>query len=409
MHKLELKKMAKAYREVANQRKEENKTFYANNLKALTDEQNIAELIVDSSDSNCIDGYFHVDKDEYKLVKFYDVIFGKGKAMNEDDLVKVSGVCFYYCGFSMCGFSNIHFENCTFVGCDFIECYTLGMIAVFSNCSFLSRLKGKKSIDDMPSLFESCEFTIKLINCDVSQLVFDKTHFYFTNFENVCLYDSIFLDCSFDTMKICGCDLRNTKIVNPKFIEFNIEDLDKKTKVSRNTFLGSINYSKKEKREVRYAVEVYDAFSELFENSKIMDYGGEYFFLSQKTEIGNMNGFTKLKSILSYITCGYGERPSFSLMVAMALVILCGTLYLLFGVTVNNEVISFKPSLENLFPSWDKLILCYHFSLVTFSTVGYGNVVPIGGSILVSAVEMVLGVIMVGIWVSTLVRKMTRN
>jgi hypothetical protein len=46
---------------------------------------------------------------------------------------------------------------------------------------------------------------------------------------------------------------------------------------------------------------------------------------------------------------------------------------------------------------------------VTFSTVGYGNVVPVGKSLIVSAVEMVLGVVMVGVWVSTLVRKMTRN
>lgn len=409
MQKLNIKKMGKAIRETASQRKEENKTFSTDYLKTLSQDQNITSETVDSNTTNCIDGYFELTKNEYQLTQFSDVTLGKGKAISEDDLMKVSGVCFYYCSFSLCGFSNISFENCSFVGCDFIECYTLGIVTIFRNCSFVSRSPGKKSIEDMPSLFESCEFTVRFFNCDVSSIVFDKTHFYFSYFENVNMSDAIFLDCSFDTSKISGCNLKSTKIVNPKFIEFYVDDMDKKTKVNRKTFLDTICYNKKEKREVRDAIEVYYAFSELFENSKIMDLSGEYFFLSQRTGIRNLEGFAKFKSILSLLTCGYGERPFYSLIASMTLVLVCGTLYMLFGVNINNEVLVFHPTLANPFPKFGQLILWYHFSLVTFSTVGYGNVVPVGGSLIVSAAEMVLGVVMVGIWVSTLVRKMTRN
>lgn len=409
MQKLNIKKMGKTIREIASQRKDENKTFSMDYLKTLSQDQNSIEVTIDSNAINTIEGYFELSKNEYQWTKFNELTFGKGKSTSEDDLLKISGVCFYYCSFSMCGFSNISFENCSFVGCDFIECYTLGIVMVFRNCSFVSRFPGKTSIEDMPSLFESCEFTVRFFNCDVSSIVFDKTHFYFSIFENMNMTDAIFLDCSFDTSKIRGCNLKSTKIVNPKFIEFYVDDMDMKTKVNRKTFLDFICFNKNEQREVRDAIEVYYAFSELFENNKIMDLSGEYFFLSQKTGIRSLKGFAKFKSILSLITCGYGERPFYSLMASLTLVLVCGTLYMLFGVNINNEVLVFHPTLANPFPAFNKLILWYHFSLVTFSTVGYGNVVPIGGSLIVSAVEMVLGVVMVGIWVSTLVRKMTRN
>lgn len=409
MQNLNIIKMRKTLRDTATKRREENKTFCKNHLKTLSEEQNISEVNVDLSYPNCADGYFEIIDNEYKLYNFSEVSFGKDSATDDGDLINISNVCFYYCSFNMCGFNNILFENCSFVGCDFIECYTLGIAAIFKNCSFISRSQNKKSIEDMPSLFDSCEFTIRLINCDVSSIVFNKTHFYFSSFVEVKMSDSIFVDCSFDTTTICSCDLRGTKLLNPKFIEFYIEDLDKKTKVNRKTFLDYVCYNKKESREVKDAVEAYYAFSELFENSKIMDFSGEYFFLAQKTGLPNLKGFAKFKSILSFITCGYGERPFFSLLASLTLVFLCGTLYMFFGVNINNEVISFHPSLSQPLPPLEQLVLWYHFSLVTFSTVGYGNVVPVGGSLIVSAVEMVLGVVMVGIWVSTLVRKMTRN
>lgn len=202
--------------------------------------------------------------------------------------------------------------------------------------------------------------------------------------------------------------MRSTKIINPRFIEFYIEDSGKKSRVDRKTFLGFVNYNKKEEREIKFAADVYECFSELFENNKLSDLQGEYFYQNKITELHILKGFERFRSIVGLITCGYGERPSFSLLASLVLFLICGTLYMFFGVNYNNEILVFHPTANELLPPLDKLVLWYHFSLVTFSTVGYGNVTPIGGSLLVSAVEMVSGVIMVGIWVSTLVRKMVR-
>lgn len=392
-------------RVVAEKRIQENADFYANHLKTMTDEYNITEIAIDSSSLENGSEFFELREDEYKYVKFSEVNFGKSKAVNDDDFLKVSNICFYYCDFSFCGFSNICFETCSFVGCNFSECYVLGMSSIFVNCSFTSKAQGKKNIDDTPSMFDSCELTFRFMNCDFTQVVFTKTNFYFCYFQNVNFFDAIFVDCSLDITKMSDCDLRNTKILNPKVIEFYIEDKQTRTKVNQHTFLGKINYNKKEAREVRFANEVYGTFCELFETNKVMSLFGEYFYLTKKVEYDMLDKRSKILSILGLVSCGYGERPVFSLFTSAFIIVLCGTLYMFFGVSASIGELIYKPG---VIPSYNEFVTWYHFSLVTFTSTGYGNVTPIGGSYWVSAVEMVSGVIMIGIWVSTLVRKMAR-
>ncbi len=408
MARFDVKTLDREIRSKARQRKEDNKVFLETHLQQLSGDSDISEEIFDESAPVDGDGFFAFDREEYRFAKFNGLTMGRAQTGEDKAQAMVSSITFYYCDFDFCGFSNLCFQRCAFVGCNFSECYTLEFASVFENCRFMSRFEGESHIEDAPCMFTNCELSARFVHSDLSMAVVEKCHFYFTNMEETSVKDAIFLECSFDTMKIGDCDFRNTKILKPKFIEFLIEDSLQRTKTSKHTYLGPIDFNPKEEREVRFAADVYSQFNELFENSKLMDISGEYFFLTKMTERINLKGFPRFRSFLGMVTCGYGERPSYSLLSALALVIVCGTLYMFLGVSSNNELLVFTPTAGQLFPPLNELIVWYHFSLVTFSTVGYGNVVPVGGSLVVSAVEMVLGVIMVGIWVSTLVRKMVR-
>lgn len=50
------------------------------------------------------------------------------------------------------------------------------------------------------------------------------------------------------------------------------------------------------------------------------------------------------------------------------------------------------------------MIDCFYFSLATFTSVDSGDIFPIGYSILLSCLEMILGVTMMGVWTATLKR-----
>jgi len=394
--------------ESAIQRKKENEEFLENNLQALTDGGPVEACTYDEASEGVEDGFFVLKEPKYHFVTFNELMFGQELADKSSQLHVVEQVEFYFCDFNQCCFSNIRFVHCSFIGCNFNECYTMGFISIFESCRFMNRIEDEVSIDDAPSMFKGCEFSVRFINTNLSMTVFDQSHFYFTGFDTVNLKGTIFLGTSFDTVTMKDCNLKDTKILKPKVTEFYFENTAKASKVSKHTFFDKINFNPKEAREVRFATETYSQIAELFEENKLMDLSGEYFYLFKKTEALSLKGFEKFKSLVGFIVCGYGERPMFSLLSSFALILTCGTLYMFFGVSLNNETILFRPTFDQLFPPLNQLIIWYHFSLVTFSTVGYGNVVPVNGSLIVSAFEMVLGIIMVGIWVSTLVRKMVR-
>ena len=404
MFGLDIKKLDAEYREMALQRKEENRIFFSRYLDELVKERNTRKKIIESESQE----HFELTESEYLFTGFKNRTFGRDNAQSSADYLQVSGVKFYYCEFQNCSFSNITFRDCIFAGCSFKECYSMGRGIMFENCSFMKCIPGKNSIDDMAAVFEACELSAVFHGCDMTGVMCFNTHFYSTRFIEVNLYDAVFLDCGFDIVRICDSDLRSAKLINPKVNDFSFEDDNRTTKVNENTFLGIVNFSRKEKMEINSTAEAYRSLSRLFEKNDVVENSSEYFYLFKKTEMYRLTGLSRIKSFLSHIICGYGERPSFSLICAVVLVLVCGTLYMFMGVSYNNEVISFLPGRDGVIPPLGNLAYWYHFSLVTFTTVGYGNVTPVGGSVIVSGTEMVLGVILTGIWVSTLVRKMTR-
>jgi uncharacterized protein YjbI with pentapeptide repeats len=380
--------------------------YFSNKLHKAIAQGEFAAERVDSS--SLTQPFFAFEKREYRLVTFDGLTLGKERAASPDDLSLVSDVTFYYCTFADCVFSNIQFQNCTFVGCVFQECYSNNLGVVFERCAFRSLFSGKKSIDDMHASFNGCEMTVAFNNCDLTMAVFNKTNLYFSQIRGCNLSGAVLCDGGFDTMAMSDCDLRGTKMIGMKLIDFTLQDVQSRSRVDRNSFVGELNFDRASSREVKFAVEAYCGFNELFESNSVSSLSGEYFYLFKKTDLLQLKRTSKIFSYFGLLSCGYGERPFFSLLLSALIVIACGFLYLIFGVSLGSDVLIYRPTLNHLLPDLGQTILCMHFSLVTFSTVGYGNVVPIGGSILVSAAEIILGIINVGIFVSTLVRKMSR-
>jgi uncharacterized protein YjbI with pentapeptide repeats len=388
-------------------RKNEYETFKSIRLSEIIRDKNLNAEACDGSSLQSNDDFFRFDYPEYDLITFNSFSFGKEEAENNRDLLIMKNIKFYYCVFNGCIFSNIKFINCIFVGCTFSECLTMNYGLVFEDCNFSKNDNIKNSVDDMFSYFRFCELTVKFIRCDLSLNIFSKTNFYFSEFTANNMYNIIMSDCGFEITSLCDCNLQNAKIINTKFISFSFEDTYIGTKINRNTFFGELNYNKKDKRELRNAIDMYFSLTQLYQNNKISDMYGEYFYLFKKAEMMTLRGGSRFISFISYLVCGYGERPFYSLIVSILLTFVCGNLYYLFGLSTHTGLIQFTAGSEFSTVIKD-LFYCYHFSLVTFSTVGYGNIVAVGTSVIVNEVEMILSILLVGIWVSTLVRKMVR-
>lgn len=115
----------------------------------------------------------------------------------------------------------------------------------------------------------------------------------------------------------------------------------------------------------------------------------------------------RASSKLVDLLCGYGEDAHRVIGFSMGMVLVSALLYFLLGVRADGTVVVFHPA-AGLWQNLHDFLTCIYFSIVTFTTVGFGDVVPLGASRIVAAVESFIGVFSISLFVVVFVRKMMR-
>ena len=98
----------------------------------------------------------------------------------------------------------------------------------------------------------------------------------------------------------------------------------------------------------------------------------------------------------SFLVWGYGEKPLRTFFSGLAVVTLSGFLYT--GCELLSSGMVIKPTFFEAF----------YFSVITFTTVGFGDIIPVGVSKLVVIFESLCGVFFIPLFVIGLSRKYLR-
>ena len=106
--------------------------------------------------------------------------------------------------------------------------------------------------------------------------------------------------------------------------------------------------------------------------------------------------FLWIVTTLSLIIWGHGERPARTVFAGILIVAISSFFYV-FG-RLSKDGFVFKPGFFEAF----------YFSVVTFTTVGYGDITPLGFSKLVAAIEAFTGLFIMSLFVVGLSRKYLR-
>ena len=136
-----------------------------------------------------------------------------------------------------------------------------------------------------------------------------------------------------------------------------------------------------------------------------------------------LKGIDKHFWYLFYKTlCGYGEKP-FRVIWASGFIILASSiLFLYWGIELLGSEVSNLPArlidynlslnFQWVIMNYEKVIRdwleCLYTSVITFTTLGYGDVHPIGFSRIVASVEAGFGIIMTALFIFVFTRKMLR-
>ena len=105
--------------------------------------------------------------------------------------------------------------------------------------------------------------------------------------------------------------------------------------------------------------------------------------------------------------CGYGESPINVILFSLMLIFVCAILFFLFGVQSEQGIIQLsleKSFIDNLMNFFSTI----YFSVVTFTTLGYGDIQPVGLSRLVATIEAFIGSFALALYVVVFVQKTTR-
>lgn len=157
------------------------------------------------------------------------------------------------------------------------------------------------------------------------------------------------------------------------------------------------------------AEEIFRSFRKVSESQGLFELAGHFFYkemLMRRYQLPRFS-FARGVSKLVDIFCGYGERPLRVILFSLSFIVLCGLAYFFIGVSDAGQLVKVNASIglqENIMSLFKGL----YFSVVTFTTLGYGDLVPLGYSRLVAAIEAFAGSFTLALFVVVFVKKMTR-
>ncbi|MGL5381713.1 pentapeptide repeat-containing protein [Clostridium sp.] len=354
----------------------------------------------------------YIPDKEFSYKAFEDKHWGDNKIKLQEDFKEIKDKDIICATFNNCTFKNITFKNCKFIGCKFIQCKFQEGGVVFENCIFI-----KEESDTKPNLnnkdnyscdFIDCSLYVKFYCCNLSYAIFENSILYSTSIELTDASNIIINKCELNKVNIQDADLSGIKVLSSYIVDLEFTDKDK-SKLDEKSFFDKIQLREKDKDEYEGIYKVYETIANKFKENQLNNNFGEYYYLCKITERKTVKILPKIGSYINWITCGYGERASFAIYASIGIILIFSLIYLIIGIEIDNEIIRYglNTSLKN------KNILrdineSINLSVGMFAGVGFNNAQPIEAAYMVSNLEMVTGVIMMGVGIGALVKKIVR-
>ncbi len=163
--------------------------------------------------------------------------------------------------------------------------------------------------------------------------------------------------------------------------------------------------------EAKYleAEEIYRLIRQRYEASGAIDLAREFFYNEMVVKRKQMPilSIDRFWSKMVDLLCGYGEDPFRVISVMIIYVAVNALTFCILGMGSGGETLAFHLN-ETLGQDLWLFGKAFYFSIVTFTTLGYGDISPIGWSRPIAAIEALAGVFMNALFLLTFVRKLTR-
>lgn len=352
--------------------------------------------------------------ERYSFKDIKNKVINNAKTQKENEFCIIANEKIACAHFIDCRFYNIRFFECSFIGCTFENCDFGGGGIIFENCTFIKVESDKTPSlninDNLSCTFLNCKLYAKFLSSDISYVIFENSQISNTSFELTDCTSMIIINSEMKKINIVDSDLSGVKI-----LETYIEDLEfndkMQTKLDAKSFVDKIRLRKKTRAEYEGVYMVYQNLANKFHDNNLRNNFGEYYYLGRCTERKSLDILPRIASTIDLITSGYGERVFAPLIFSLSLSCIFAVIYLFTGLIQNGRIIKYG---MDSFADLDlrqlltDLNVSLKVSIGLFSGAGEDIAQTTGESYILSNIETIIGVVMMGIGIGTLTRKIVR-
>lgn len=260
----------------------------------------------------------------------------------------------------------------------------------------------KANLDNVDLVNHGSNKPFQLIYSDLSRASLNKAHLYRIDLSG---------------SRLLKANLSNANLHRANLAECNLLGVNLKNSLLDHVCWGEKLYQEKEaEANPENAITMYEEAEESARNIRrhcehlgMMSVAGHFFYRERVFHRLQMPKYSQ-KRLLSWLVdliSGYGESPLRVVMFSLGLIFLCSFLYLFTGVQDGDTIVRFNGSV-GLFQNVLYWLDCLYFSVVTFTTLGYGDLTPFGLSRIFAACEAFTGSFSLALFVVLFVKKMIR-
>lgn len=244
-------------------------------------------------------------------------------------------------------------------------------------------------------------------NAELYRADLSGAHMFNLNLENASLMKADLRDANVHCAGLINTNLLGVKWNGAKIENINVGKQLKQEKLALEAErLGEMEIAKD---YFEQAEEIYRDLRKAAEREGLFAMAGDFIRreLTMRRHQMPKHSFPRITSKVIDLFCGYGEAPTRVIIFSMVLILICAICYFFTGLKFGDVEHVFRAS-NDFSTNFYLFFNCIYYSVVTFTTLGYGDFTPIGFSRAIAAIEAFTGSFTIALFVVVFVKKMTR-
>ena len=262
----------------------------------------------------------------------------------------------------------------------------------------------REDLRDLNLVNKTSKEGYQLINSDLYHANLENAHLFKLNLSGCSLMKSNLAHANLHYANLEGCNLLGVNFKNAK-----IEHVHWGKQITQEAQARQAK-SKENKLDLyEQAEEIYRNLRQTAEQQGLFEIAGHFFQKEMTMRRKQFKPYSSKRIISKLVDlfCGYGESPARVILFSILLILFFATLYFFSGLSFSGDSLAFDAD-KDLWQNTKFYFSSLYFSVVTFTTLGYGDLVPIGIARAFAALEAFLGSFTLALFVVVFVKKMTR-